>query len=438
MQNRLQDAIAALFQKFKTYRKNEVGNIAMMFGLSAVLVILGVGSAVDYARVVNAKANLTAALDSASLFAAAINGEAEPVVKQRAQKYFDENYTNTRDAEVKAFNLKNFEDHVEVSGTVEVKTWFMSVGGIYKIDVTGTSEVLKNGNSIEVSLVLDVTGSMEGDKLSSLKNAANRFIDEVVWNGQTSQYSKVALVPFSEGVNLNNRVVEARGPLIGASCAVPGCTTYELSSGTYNATSCVTERTGTEKYTDAAISANPVGVLYLQDATDCDKIQPVVPLTNDRTLLHKTIDALKTYGNTAGQVGLAWGWYTISPTSGFWSGTNAPAPYPNAGGGLKKIAVFMTDGEFNVAYCYGVESKNSCPATNGDPTEQALHLCDAMKAKGITIYTIGFQLEVAKADDFMKACATDSTTYFDADNEAELGVAFAEVSKSVLELRVSK
>jgi hypothetical protein len=200
----------------------------------------------------------------------------------------------------------------------------------------------------------------------------------------------------------------------------------------------VTERIGQEKYTDAAVSSNPVGYFYYSEPKQCTNIQPLVPLTNDKAVLHNTINSLDVIGGTAGQVGLAWGWYAISPDFGLWSGSSMPAPYPNANSTLKKIAVLMTDGEFNQPYCNGIYAGYVCPATNGDPTDQAIALCKAMKAKGITIYTIGFQLPNKAADDFMKSCATNSTTYFDADNEAELKAAFSQVAKNVVELRVSK
>ncbi len=438
MQNRVQDATATLYQNFKFFRRNEAGNIAMMFGLSAVLVILGVGCAIDYARVVNAKSNLVAALDSASLFAAALNGVAEPEVKLRAQRYFDRNYTNTRDAQITAFDLKSYADHVAASGSVEVKTWFMNVGGIYDIEVNATSEVLKNGGGVEISLVLDVTGSMEGSKLSSLKSAANKFVDEILGSGPSFKSSRLALIPFSIGVNLAGGAAAARGHLAAGACATPGCETYNVNGNNFAATTCVTERLGPEKYSDASVGTNPVGFHYDSEANACNKIQPVVPLTNNKAQLHKTINALEANGMTAGQIGLAWGWYAISPSFSYFSGVNAPAPYASGNVSSNKIAVFMTDGEFNTAYCNGLDSELSCPATNGDPTQQARQLCAAMKAKGITIYTIGFQLETEKADDFMKDCATDDTTYFDADNEAELGVAFDAIAKSLLELRISK
>ena len=53
---------------------------------------------------------------------------------------------------------------------------------------------------------------------------------------------------------------------------------------------------------------------------------------------------------------------------------------------LRKIAVLMTDGDYNINYCKGVEAKNSdqspdinCNSENGKSLAQATSLCTALK-----------------------------------------------------------
>ena len=272
MQNLVKSAIASLTRCAKNFAKNKKGNVGMLFGLSAIPIFLAAGSAIDYSRIANAKANLVASLDSSALYAAAITDKTEAQMKDLARVYLDKNYSNTGDAAVSAFDLHNYADRVEVTGTVQVKTWFMSVGGINNVDVNASSQIMKAGNSIEVSLVLDVTGSMgdsvgTGTKISNLRDAANSFVDTVVWSAQTPYYSKVALSPFSEGVNMGSSAAanSARGTLTAGTCTSPGCANYKFNYGgnsyTWPATNCVTERVGAQTYTDAAVSSNPVGRL---------------------------------------------------------------------------------------------------------------------------------------------------------------------------------
>jgi hypothetical protein len=67
------------------------------------------------------------------------------------------------------------------------------------------------GGDLEVSVMLDVTGSMCNDgegpcttstKLTGLKQAANKLVDTVVWDDQSTYTSRIAIVPFSTRVRV--------------------------------------------------------------------------------------------------------------------------------------------------------------------------------------------------------------------------------------------
>jgi Flp pilus assembly protein TadG len=451
MQKSIRTVVSAFAKKARAYRKDQRGNIAMMLGLSIIPMILAAGSAIDFSRIANSKANLVAGLDAAALYAAAITGKSEADLKVLARNYFDANYNSTSDAPVTDFDLKNYADKVVVTGTVDVKTWFMSVGGITHVSAPASSEVKKTGSSIEVSLVLDQTGSMSGSKLANLKTAAKDFIDTVVWDEQTPYFSKAGLVPFTFAVNPGSYAAAARGSIAAGTSTTPGSANFTFTGGkdgnsrTFPITNCASERIGSNAYTDAATSGSKVGRVYDNSTTACNNIPAIVPLTSDRTLLKNTIDSMVAGGSTAGEIGMAWGWYMVSPTIGLWSGSEEPKAYGTDK--LKKIVVFMTDGDFNTAYCKGVLSNNwsngdndriDCDATNGNPTTQAQSLCTSIKAQNITLYTIGFELPNNTAKTFMKNCATDASKAFDAANSDELKAAFAQIAQNLLSLRVSK
>ena len=142
-----------------------------------------------------------------------------------------------------------------------------------------------------------------------------------------------------------------------------------------------------------------------------NEINTIFPLTNDVTTLKRRIDKLDTAGSTAGHLGTAWAWYLLSPkwNSVFQTAyptSSAAAPYSdlttlNSKGQpkVRKIAVLMTDGDYNINYCKGVEAKNSdqspdinCNSENGKALSQATSLCTAMKAPvnggSIEVYTV--------------------------------------------------
>ncbi len=455
MQKFVKSVISAFGKKARQYRIDQAGNVAMMLGLSAIPMFLAAGSAIDFSRISNTKSNLVAALDSAALYAASLTGKTDAEMKTLARTYFDSNYTNTGDSTVMDFDLVNYADHVTVTGKANVKTWFMNVAGINNLDVPAKSEVMKSGSSIEVSLVLDNTNSMgTGTKMADLKAAAIDFVDTVVWAGNNPYYSKVAVIPYNNGVNVGAFADVARGVIGTGTSTSPGKTNFTFSNGSTNKTfaisTCASERTGAQAYTDASVVTSKVGMSYPAPGNPCISTQ-VLPLTNNKVDLKATINSMTAGSSTAGQVGIAWGWYAISPNFGLWSGSSVPASY--TADHLHKIMILMTDAEYNSGYCKGVISGAptvsgsgaaadhiNCAATNGNSYTQSTSMCGAIKASGIEVYTIEFELDttVPARVALMNSCATDAAHRITATNSSDLKKAFQKIAANLLELRLSQ
>ena len=60
-------------------------------------------------------------------------------------------------------------------------------------------------------MMLDVTGSMDGDKIVDLQAAAKDLIDIVVWGDQSKYTSRVALAPFAPAVNVGDYFTKITG-----------------------------------------------------------------------------------------------------------------------------------------------------------------------------------------------------------------------------------
>jgi hypothetical protein len=86
----------------------------------------------------------------------------------------------------------------------------------------------------------------------------------------------------------------------------------------------------------------------------------------------------------------------------------------------------MTDGMFNTYY----------EGANGDSAAQARTLCTNMKAAGITIYTVGFQVppEVLPV---LQHCATSPKHFFDAASGQELSQTFRTIAERLSGLRLA-
>ena len=159
-------------------------------------------------------------------------------------------------------------------------------------------------------------------------------------------------------------------------------------------------------------------------------------------MLKRRIDKLTIAGSTAGQLGTAWAWYLLSPNwNSLFPLSSAAASYTAEKN--KKIAVLMTDGDYNTEYWNGVEAKTSNSAdanynaNNGLSEAQAPQLCKEMKKKGIVVYTIGFQVTSA-AKTLLTNCATDTKHYYDATSGDALRQAFRDIALKISQLRLSK
>ncbi len=458
------------FGTLRDWRDDSRGNTAVIFGLAIIPLVFAAGAAVDTIRVIREQTALAAAIDTAALAVATsprsnLSGlgtaaKAARIVelKDYAKKYILKNYTPVFHDDTDIGLVIDITDTmVTLTASHDFPTTLMAMSGRADMKLNATAEITKGGTNIEVALILDNTGSMAGSRITNLKVAAKDFVDIVVKTTQTPFYSKVAIVPYSMGVNVGNTyATAARGSVINGISTTPGHSNYRFKNTdnkdkTFAISTCVSERTGSEAFTDAPVSANKVGRNYAAPANPC-ATGIMSPLSSSKTALNASIDAMVASGSTAGQVGVAWGWYTLSPTFGLWTGNSVPASY--GASKLKKVAVLMTDGEYNSPYCTGVISRDAtngsgdpldhinCNATNGNVYTQSQNLCNAMKAKGITVYTVAFQLTTgstaAAAQALMTNCATSPSYRYDAANETELRTVFKSIANDLLTLRISK
>ena len=600
------------------------GNIAMIFGLSLPVLILMTVGGVDINRASTVRVNLQDALDAAALSAARSPYTAAVDIQRVGMVALKANlkaYPQITLREADTTFVLNSDDVVIANAKVDVKTLvaniFLPPYGKFMDDyikVGAHSEVDRSSRNVEVSLVLDVTGSMDGDRISALRAAAKDLVDLVVQDSQSPYYSKVALVPYSNSVNpgtylntvrgavagstaisgavlnltgnqitissatkdrpvvitanshgfsngdvvwitgvsgmtqLNNkayvvanksnnafelyttggsrvdgrnynshsgnsgrvqrcqnnncsvtitannhglsnnqyvRITEVSGmtalnnqtflvgnvgtntytidpadtttlnPYTGNGkswCAQQGCTwfAFENMNGdlqTNLVSNCVTERTGGNRYTEVSGSTSRVARHYTQDGACLG--DAIVPLSSDRTTLKNRINAFTAVGGTAGQIGIGWGWYMLSPNwNSVWP-SGAAGEYNSAE--TLKAVVIMTDGEFNTPYCSGVISRDAgagsgsnaykidCAPDNADPYTQSRALCDAMKARNVVVYTVGLGIaSTGQAADLLRYCATGTGNFYMADDASDLAGAFGAIGRDITQLKISK
>ena len=412
----------------RDFRDNRSGAIAIIFTLLLTSLVTLIGGTVDYVRWVQATGKTIQAMDAAVLAGGRmlLMGKTEAEAIQAAQDFYAENKSNDLYVDSVTFTLENTGTKVVAVSDSSVKTAFLQVAGIPELRIRETTHALvevgaNGGQDIEIALMLDTTGSMSGRKMTALKEAATDLGNIVVWDDQSEFTSRVAVVPFSYYVNLGRSAFQT------AANHTPS------SSG--DSHTCVKERQGANRYTDATPSgANGYFERYT-GTYSCKPRTTVLPLTSDKTALHDQIDDMQTTGMTAGHLGTQWAWYALSPNfANVWPAQSQPKAYSlltelneDNRPKLQKIAILMTDGEYNKKY-YGDSSAT-----------QARAQCAAMKAKGITVYTIGFAISPGgEADTTMAQCATAADYYYSADDSNALRSAFRDIALKIATLRLTQ
>lgn len=440
----------------RAFSRDERGSTVMVFGLMIVPLMMLLGMAVDLGRGISVRSQMQGALDAAALAggrAAQTATSNHDTLAQNAASQFFNAATVPHVSSKTLSQVQSNSSKTEFlwTATAWVPSPFIGIGRLMgneaadadapsacqpykwqcmKVVTTAQAMLQSGGNnndtSIETALMLDITGSMSGSKLSDLKLAAKDLIDIIVWDDQSKVTSKVSVVPFSARVNVGSY-----------ASAVTG---LAATSGTNKLKPCVTERTGTHQYTDEAPASGLfIGAFNANNSSwygnnysssgNCDSNDPgssetIVPLTATRTTAKNRIDALTAGGGTAGHLGTAWAWYTISPKwSSIWPTSSKPGNYNDPK--LKKIAVLMTDGDYNVAY------------TGTNSQTQAGQLCTNMKTAGVEVYTVGFMVSTA-AKNFLTTCATDAAHYYDATSGDALRMAFRDIALKISSLRLKR
>jgi len=151
-------------------------------------------------------------------------------------------------------------------------------------------------------------------------------------------------------------------------------------------------------------------------------------------------DSLTAQGNTYLDIGMLWG-ARLSNPDGILS--DLVTDEPANGGNVSRHLIFMTDGfqeaNSSIYNAYGIEAIDRRITDDGTSTQANTRhslrfraICDAIKAKGVRVWVIGF---TSGLTDDLAYCASPSSSYT-ANDAASLNTAFQEIAKQVGELRV--
>ncbi|MEL7033025.1 MAG: TadE/TadG family type IV pilus assembly protein [Pseudomonadota bacterium] len=395
--------------KLRAFWRQRDGQVAIITALMMLPILAVAGFSIDAARQVSTKKAVQHATDMAALAGAHAFRDgvsASEAMRVGTNGFYQNLPINASDIRCSvAFGLYSVSETVRTSANCTIPTVFgRTISGKARTRVRASARAEATITTLDLALVLDVSGSMNGTKITALRTAANDLVDNLV---TPTNRTRISIIPYGSGVNAGRFGQPALGRAAG----------YDPEGDGLNRI-CVTERQGDNAFTDAAPESADTYVGPPSSFTAGCPTLPVLPLTRDATQLENQINALAPGGLTAGHTGVAWGWYSISPRwTDIWPTTATPLNYGNPDN--LKALVLMTDGDFNLA---------SSSLSAGFAATLAESLCTAMKAEGVVVFTIAFDAP-STAEDLMRNCATSETGhYFDAVDEAGLESAFEEIA----------
>jgi len=465
----IQTGLPGCLRACARFLRTESGGAAPLVALAVIPMLGALGLSVDAMRGYTLKSQLVHALDAAAL---AGGKDLDPdTVNQTVSAFFQANLPAdfmraTIDGPTIVIDAA--QETIRVAASAEIPTTFMQVLGQDRLRVAAETVVQRSIRGMELALVMDNTGSMRGGgKIDAMKAAAQELVGILYGDRQTVDNLWISVVPYAVAVNVgaaNAGWLDGYDPSLYAGTSWKGCVEARAAPG--DQTDAPPSVAGWPPYfypsdvdniwppINEANSAQNNGT-----GPNLGCASPIMPLTDWRQDVEDAIAAMQPWhrGGTMGNLGLVWGWRTISPQwRGLW-GLNTPAdmPFDYDRPLMDKVVVMLTDG-VNQFYDHDGGGPDGSDyggygrlgwarlgtADQGDAEDEIdarmAAACAAMKAEGVIIFTITFQLTHAPTRDLYRNCASSADHYYDSPSNAELSAVFQEIGSELSNLRIAQ
>jgi hypothetical protein len=372
-------------QHLHAYRRNDDGAMVILtlYFFIIFAIMGGLGLAVMRHEMNRAKLSVTT--DAAILAAAGMPaGSTVAEIKAVVEDYFAKNdlTSNLNAIDTDGIGVDDIvtslnSTEVTASASLTMNTTLLRLVGVDTLiaNTGGTAKIATP--KLEVSLVLDVSGSMDGAKIAALKVAAKQFVTTILNSGAPGDIS-ISLIPFSMGVTPSDTIYNA----LNIDATHPNSNCIVFLDSDFNDTAI-----------DPAIPYRQqiytmiFGTDFPFDSTDefwrsCyeDPYFEILPYSMSETALHNKIDSLVARGMTSGHLGVKWGTALLDPSfqsvatalKGTGEMDAALVNVPSNWGEPEtlKIMVMMGDGSNTRTYYFNDPNQlnnESVPASNALP-----------------------------------------------------------------------
>ncbi|MEM7328412.1 MAG: TadE/TadG family type IV pilus assembly protein [Pseudomonadota bacterium] len=471
------------------FAKAQQGNVVMIFALSLFPIIAVAGAAIDINRVQTAKMQTASLLDQAVLAATNLSSTDEPTIlvqtwmdSQIEQFGYRREDLSVQVNSVVALNSKS----VTATASLTVDTAVMHVFGAENTTIQVSSSAMQSIPNIEIAMVLDISSSMRGNRLSSLKAASTEFVD-IMLNETTEDATSINIVPFGGTVNIgaslfNKFAVETTGfgTVIDPDVAAYDIgTSVETSDFRFTAGHECIEAIQTD-YSTGLLPNNSRGQVpdfwrWWNNHPWCPEASSAVFLnSNDATALKSHLNGMVLSDGTGMDIGTLWGLKSLSPSfRGILGGDFSDRPLAFDADESKKVMIVMTDGaitaqnrpeDISIGNVHTNRPTNNAPhasaysnqgnrgnmqttrtrgnanttSANNSAVGRFKKACEAAKSENILVFTIGFQIRAGSLPDKILAeCATSSAYYYHVEG-LDLTSTFQSIASQVNALRLTQ
>lgn len=389
----------------RRFAEDQSGNVAMIFGLSVAAMAVVLASGLSMERNTMARAQVQIAADNAVIFATReMTGtmRTDDAIEAEAIKVFRANLAlgaDVLDCADPDFHFDRANNRVTIDASCDSAVIGAKVLTRDELPAGAAASAMIEAGKAEVAFVFDVSGSMDdpstasgNKKIDDLKSAARGAVATLLPTGEPVR-TRVAFATYSTGVNAQGYYKKLTGvePVAGDP-------------------QCISARNGAYEGKGDA----PAPSRYFEAVSQCPANPSILPLTSNTVALNGFLDTLTPNGWTNAATGTHLGWGLVRQDwNGLWpSASKASPPSPN----VFKAVVIMTDGKFN--------------RPTDRPFERFDALCTGMKAEGIAVYTVGFELDDASAITAMNTCASPGKAKL-AKNAGDLASIYAEIAREI-------
>ena len=408
-----------LERRFSAYKKDERGTFTIFIAFTFLTMVVAAGFAWDVIRYEAMRTHVQLAIDNAALAAAALDQQIDP---ETGEKLDPESVANDYLAAIHMPYDVEFdpvaeintatERKVNISAVADLNTYFLTVAGQKSMRATVLSSAYEKNAKVEISLVLDISGSMGSPtKIGSLITGAQNFVTSMLAANTSSEPNIVSinLIPYSTYVNVGPDLFEELGVTPQHSQLDNARQGYCVSfnSGAYSDTDFPTsgemEFATVFGYTNYYNYDGLAGHYSSSPYCTTQEWAQIRVMSNNATELNAQIGAFQATTQTSIDDAVKWGSALLDPSantavqalaglpngssqkvdSGF---SDRPASYDSEE--TNKILVVMTDGVNTTQYNMKSNYNSS------DDTPPAVWYREDLTGDGVITYTMPLNLDI--------------------------------------------